>query len=91
MFRGVVMTRGINDRVADDTGFAKSVIQGLKRFWMADWGTVGSEDSKTNDVDNLNLANGGYGRIIAAYGEEEDKFWIIKEPGVTTILFPSEY
>ena len=87
----IVMTRGINDRIADDASFAEAVVIGLGRFGLNDWGEVDPEDRKLNDADALSIANGGEGRILAAYGSDDDKFWIIKEPAATTILFPSEY
>ena len=37
------------------------------------------------------MIKGEGGRIIAAYGEGEDKIWIIADLEAVTILFPSEY
>jgi hypothetical protein len=95
----IVMTRGINDEIADDAEFAKFVWKSLLRFNRADWGDVGKEDWKANDADLESLNNGGwYGRILASYTFwVETKIWIIrntaKEDGtqVITVLFPEEY
>ena len=87
----LVVTRGVSDRVAEDTDFAKLVLDSLERFRWCDWGNVEEEDWKSNDSDKGSLDKGGYGRIIASYGPEEDKLWIILDTEASTVLFPSEY
>jgi hypothetical protein len=84
----LVMTRAINDRVADDTPFAKHVTESLRRYTSCDWGDTCAEDAEMN---NDAVKNGD--RILAAYGTGDDKIWIITEwdRSVTTILYPSEY
>ena len=85
----VVMTRGVNDEIAENTPFAKFVLNSLKRHAQCDWGDLGREDTETN---NSALKNGG--RLFSAYTEEGlKKIWIITEwdRSVTTILFPDEY
>ena len=84
----LVMTRGVNDRVALDTEFAKLVTNSITRFVRRDWGEMCDEDTKANDwaIDNGE-------RVLAAYGAEPDKVWIIREHdgSATTVLFPCEY
>ena len=94
----IVMTRRVNDKVADDEAFAKVVASSLKRYISRDWGDTCEEDKKSND-EALVVGN----RIIAAYtidptkgeskGFGDNTLWIITEwdRSVTTLLFPDEY
>ena len=84
----LVATMGINNRIAQDTEFAKHVSSALGKFHNKNWGTMADEDIQANDWAD---ANGG--RVLASYGSHDDKIWIIKEAdgSATTILFPSEY
>ena len=87
----IVWTRGVNDRVAVDTPFAKYVLDCLKRHANCDWGEIDDEDKQRN---NEALENGE--RLFSAYmnrGDQNSKVWIITEAdrSVTTILFPGEY
>ena len=84
----LVLTRGVNDRVAVDEDLAKHVVQSIARFRRRDWGEMCDEDSTAND---LSIDNGE--RVLAAYGEGDSKVWIIREHdgSATTVLFPSEY
>jgi len=84
----VLMTKGVNDRVAEDEGFAKLVFDSLKRHANGDWGDLGEEDKQENE---LSLKEGF--RILSAYHNDEEKIWIITEAdrSATTILFPEEY
>ncbi len=93
-FGKLMMTRGVNDTVAEDTEFAKFVTDSLKRHLRGDWGDVDDEDKQTNDQ-SLKQDS----RLLSAYND--DRFpkhgvatiWIITEAdrSVTTILFPDEY
>jgi hypothetical protein len=77
----LAFTAGVNDRIADDAGFAGFVWQSLARFNRGDWGTVGPEDWKANDSDLESLNNGGwYGRILAAYTDTT----VEHSPGIVT-------
>jgi hypothetical protein len=49
-FGKLVWTRGINDRVATDSIFAKFVMESLKRHINCDWGELSAEDKRENDV-----------------------------------------
>jgi len=85
----IVMTRKINNKVADDEEFAKFVINSLKRHLKGDWGDLPKEDEKENDL----AVKEGNLRIFSAYENENNKIWIITEAdrSATTILFPEEY
>jgi len=85
----LVMTRGVNDRVADNTQFAKFVTESLGRHAKGDWGDLGQEDKKEND---FSLKKGF--RLLSAYERNDlPKIWIITEAdrSATTVLFPDEY
>ena len=85
----LVMTRGVNDQVAENEKFAKFVTESLGRHAGGDWGNVDSEDKATND-----LAVKAGDRLLSAYEQEGlPKIWIITETdrSVTTVLFPDEY
>lgn len=85
----LVMTRGVNDRVADDAQFAKFVTESLGRHVKGDWGELCQDDKKEND---LSLKKGF--RLLSAYERNGlPKIWIITEAdrAATTVLFPDEY
>jgi len=84
-----VMTRGVNDLVAENGAFAKFVTESLVRHATGDWGDLSVEDQAEND---LSLKQGF--RLLSAYENEGlPKIWIITEAdrSVTTVLFPDEY
>ena len=87
----LVMTAGINERVAHDDHFARMVTKSLNRYLRMDWGDLCEEDRESNDL----AVRNGDDRIMASYPipNEDEKIWIITEwdHSVTTILFPSEY
>jgi len=87
----LVMTKGINNRISDDTNFAKRVTDGLARFARRDWGDVSEIDWVTNDEHSDHVKDGE--RVMASYEDEQglNKFWIIRDEQATTVLFPSEY
>ena len=85
----VYLSRGVNDRIAEDQDFAEFVLHSLKRHLNGDWGELSEEDKKEND---LSLVEGF--RILSAYRHKDGtKIWIITEADrfMTTILFPEEY
>ena len=85
----LVMTRGVNDQVAENVAFALFVAVSLTRHRKRDWGDLPKEDKKENE---LSLKE-GY-RLFSAYEAEGlPKIWIITEAdrSATTILFPDEY
>ena len=64
------------------------VQQGLSRHARGDWGEVGPEDAKENE---LSLKEGF--RLLSVYRSGGDRFWIITEAdrSVTTVLLPGDY
>ena len=84
----LLMTRGVNELVAEKTDFARFVIESLKRHFKGDWGNLSEEDKKENELS----LKAGY-RLLSAYQTEGlPKIWIITEAdrSATTILFPEE-
>lgn len=85
----LMMTRGVNDLVAERPDFAKFTVGSLARHGQGDWGDLSIEDKNENE---LSLKE-GY-RLLSAYEAEGlPKIWIITEAdrSATTILFPDEY
>ena len=84
----IIMTRRINERVADDEGFAKFVFDFLKRHANGDWGDLCEGDKQENE---LSLKEDI--RVFSAYQFKEEKIWIITnaDRSATTVLFPEEY
>jgi len=85
----LVMTRGVNDLLADNEEFAKHVHLSLRLHLAGDWGDVCDEDRAANESA---LQHGE--RLFSVYQTEGvPKIWIITEwdRSYTTILFPEEY
>jgi len=85
----LLMTRGVNDLVAEDGVFAKFVMSSLTRHRRGDWGNLPDEDKQENELS----LKAGY-RLLSAYEVKGlPKIWIITEAdrSATTILFPDEY
>jgi hypothetical protein len=86
----LVMTAGVNDRIAESTEFSKFVFASLSRHAGGDWGDMSQDDKNENE---LALREGNL-RIFSAYEHPSlPKIWIITEAdrSVTTVLFPEEY
>jgi hypothetical protein len=86
----IYLTRGVNDLVADDNGFAKFVLLSLRRHISGDWGEMSEEDKQANERSVVD----GRLRIFSSYNTGRlRKIWIITEAdrSATTILFPEEY
>ena len=85
----VVMTCGVNNKVADDIRFAAFVLRSLRRHASGDWGDLGDDDKREND---LALKHNDR-RLFSAYQAGTTKIWIITEwdRSATTVLFPHEY
>lgn len=85
-----VITRGINDRIAEDKNFSQFILLALLKYKRCDWGNCCAEDKQANDEA---VVNGD--RIFATYIYPMDntKIWIITEADrlTTTVLFPDEY
>ena len=85
----LMMTRGVNDLVAENKEFALFVLTSLQRHARGDWGDLAEEDKKENEY-SLNRRL----RLLSAYERPPlPKIWIITEAdrSLTTILFPEEY
>jgi hypothetical protein len=85
----IMITRAINDRVADDIEFAKFVMNSLIRHTRGDWGDLCEEDKLLNDRAVINGE-----RLLSAYeSSDKTKIWIITEwnHSYTTLLFPEDY
>lgn len=85
----LVVTRAVNELIADNEEFAIHVSQSLKRHLAGDWGELSDEDKAANE---LALLDGE--RLFSAYTKVGvPPIWIITESdrSVTTILFPDEY
>ncbi len=85
----LVWTRGVNERMAEDSKFAEFVLDCLKRHSGGDWGDLDEEDQRANDAA---LKDGS--RLLSAYEQKGmPKIWIITEAdrSATTVLFPEEY
>ena len=86
----MVMTRGVVNRVAEDSEFAKFCLHSLNRHASGDWGDLEAEDKRENDY----ALKMGDLRIFSAYERQGlPKIWIITEAdrSATTTLFPEEY
>ncbi|MFZ1011112.1 MAG: hypothetical protein WAN65_30010 [Candidatus Sulfotelmatobacter sp.] len=66
----------------------EEVLTAVRRHASGDWGDLCPEDTLSNDTA---LHNGG--RLFSAYGQGEERFWIITEAdrSVTTVLLPQDY
>lgn len=66
----------------------EEVFTALKRHASGDWGNLCPEDTLANETA---LDQGG--RLFSAYGQGENRFWIITEAdrSVTTVLLPEDY
>lgn len=85
----LTVTSRVNNRIADDTDFAKFVLVSLRRHAVCDWGEICESDKQLN---NTSLETGD--RLVSAYDSPVlPKIWIITEAdhSVTTVLFPDEY
>lgn len=84
-----LMTRGINDTIAENAKFAKEVTRAFNRYINCDWGEMCEEDLELNDQ----AVERGDDRILAAYQTSQGKIYIITEwdRSATTILFANEY
>lgn len=84
-----VVTRGINERIANDSEFAKFILESFARYVTCDWGELCEEDKEMNDSAVKNNDD----RILAKYSFNDENIYIITEwdRSVTTILFTDEY
>ena len=87
------LTKGINEKIANDLNFSQFVLNSMKRFNKLDWGELCEEDKALNDW----ALKHQQGRIVARYNHinEVDNIYIIGyylNGGIQIeILFCSEY
>lgn len=84
----IVVTKGVNNKIAEDEAFSKFILNSLARHANCDWGELNKIDWQENE---LSLKEGF--RVLSAYTYKKDKVWIVTEAdrSVTTVLFPDEY
>jgi len=84
----IYLTRGVNDKIAEDVTFAAFILKSIQRHCTKDWGDLTYDDKQANDSALLEGT-----RILSAYIQGIYKIWIITESdrSATTILFPDEY
>jgi len=92
----LVMTRGVNDQVADNEVFAKFVLDSIRRHATRDWGDICPEDKTENELalkSDLRLFSSYALPEKIASDQQVPKIWIITEAdrSATTVLFPDEY
>jgi len=86
----IVLTRGVYEWMKADGEFFHFVNMSLKRHSRGDWGELGPEDARENEI----ALKEGNLRLFSAYQHQRlPKIWIITEAdrSVTTVLFPDEY
>ena len=69
----LVITRAVNDRIADDAPFAAFVWRSLLRFNRGDWGDTHADDLTANDADAASLKAGHGGRVLAVYSASDSR------------------
>jgi hypothetical protein len=80
----LLMTPGVQAKIPPS-----EMVQALGRHARGDWGDLGDEDRRSND-----MALKGDARLLSAYHTRDGiKFWIITEAdrSATTVLLPDEY
>jgi hypothetical protein len=79
----VVITANASLRLSTE-----EVLTALHRHASGDWGDLCPEDTLANDQA---LHDGD--RLFSAYGQGEERFWVITEAdrAVTTVLLPEDY
>ena len=86
----VVVTRAINDTIADSASFTNFIFRSLGRFMRKDWGDLCADDKQLND-DALETGND---RLYARYNNNDGEDILIVtewDRSYTTIMFRSEY
>jgi hypothetical protein len=66
----------------------EEVLTALRRHASGDWGDLCPEDTLANET----ALNEG-GRLFSAYGQGEERFWVITEVdrSLTSVLLPEDY
>ena len=66
----LVVTRGVHEKIEQDSEFAKGVYTSLRRYYSGDWGDLCDEDKEMNE---MALKCGD--RIFAMYKLGNDKIY----------------
>ncbi len=86
----LVVTAGVNDRMADDDEFCAWVGLCISKHMRGEWGDLDEADKKENE-----FSLDKHLRLLSAYHYPADstRIWIITEAdrSATTVLFPDEY
>lgn len=90
----LVLTRDVNDTVAENLRFSAFVLRCVRRHLHGDWGDMTPEDQRENAY-----SVGKHLRIFSSYKlpdgikGTDGKLWVITEAdrSATTVLWPSEY
>lgn len=85
-----VITRRLNDDVAENETIAKEVYSALERYLAGDWGGLCEEDKALNDAA---VREPKSDRILARYTTSGGDIYIITEwdRSYTTLMYCNEY
>lgn len=90
----IVVTRGIDVAMGNNSRFAAEVMLSLQRYIVKDWGGLSENDKQVNE-DALQYPDDLY--LLAAYNTCEGKIYIITDrisenagENGTTVCFPNE-
>ncbi len=90
----IVVTKGINEAIAESGRFSLEVSLCLTRYCIKDWGILSEEDKQVNE-DALQFPDDLY--LLGAYQTSKGKIYIITNrkseiagDNITTVCFPEE-
>ena len=90
----VVVTRGIDAAMKENSNFTEEIYKSLQRYIVKDWGDLSENDKQVNE-DALQYPDDLY--LLAAYNTCKGKIYIITSrisesagDNATTVCFPSE-
>lgn len=90
----VVVTKGINEAIAESGRFSLEVSLCLTRYCVKDWGTLSEDDRQVNE-EALQYPDDLY--LLGVYQTSKGKIYIITNrkseiagDNVTTVCFPEE-
>ena len=89
----VVVSRGIDATMREDSRFAAEVCLSLRRYFVKDWGNLSDDDKQANE-NALQYPEDLY--LLAVYQTCKDKIYIITNRisenagNTTTVCFPRE-
>ena len=90
----LLVTRKLNDDIAESEEMAKAITKALERFNAHDWGELDPEDIEANNRDLEERA----GHVLAKYPTPKGYIYInltFNEPSmnsdIAVLMYPSEY